>query len=209
MSAALSVSPFAAALLAGPRRVGKAIGHGYVRIGDDVLAVTRPGAARMPNGIETELELEPGERVTVGRGELRTETGVVTLGPRWNPRPRVRLAARPRARPRLERLAGRGPGLTPLGDDVLVGYLAGSALAGAAPSAIAALAERAGRQTTALSRTLLLLAAKGQLPEPAHRFLEQGDPEPLLQFGVTSGRGIALGLRLAAEVPALEAQPCS
>jgi hypothetical protein len=46
------------------------------------------------------------------------------------------------------------------------------------------------RHTTALSRTLLRLAAQGSVPEAAHRLLEEGDLNPLLDFGATSGTGI-------------------
>jgi hypothetical protein len=189
------MSPFAARLLAGHSQAGTAIGAGYVLFADRVLAVTQPGKLRMPNGLEADdVELQPGETVAAGGGELRTASSVITPGPLWDPRPRprVRLSIRPRLELRLEELVGRGPGLTPLGDDVLVGYLAGAALAGAwAPLALAC-----GGRTTALSHTLLRLAARGQLPEAAHHLLERGDPGPLLDFGATSGKGIALGLAL-------------
>lgn len=36
----------------------------------------------------------------------------------------------------------------------------------------------------------------GDLPEPAHLLLEDGDVEPLLRFGSTSGKGMILGLRV-------------
>ena len=196
---AVSTSPFAAQLLAGRRRKGVALGPGYVLFGDAVLALTQPGALRMPNGIETDLRLKWGERVEIGNGVLTTATTSLTAGPLWDPRPRVRvrltLPWRPRLR--LRSLAGRGPGLTPLGDDVLVGFLAGCILSGADPDETAREAEAAARKTTALSRTLLRLAARGELPEAAHRLLEEGDPEPLRVFGHTSGKGIALGLALS------------
>ena len=195
---ARSTSPFAAVLLNGPMKRGTAIGHGYVLFDEDVLAVTAPRALRMPNGIEANLALTTGERVTAGEGELHAGTATVCAGPLWDPRPRPQftLTVRPHHWLRLENLAGWGPGLTPLGDDILVGYLAASALADA-QTWIARMAARAGRRTTALSRTLLRLAAKGQLTEAAHLLLETGDPQPLLGFGATSGKGIALGLALA------------
>ena len=195
---AVSVSPFAAEMIAGPARVGTAVGAGYVLFGDRVLSVTRPGALRMPNGIEADVPLSPGERVSVGGGALRTAAAAITSGPLWDPRPRprVRLSVRPRLHVVLETLAGQGPGLTPLGDDVLVGYLAAAALAGWDPAVTGALAVKAGRRTTALSSTLLWLAAQGHLPEAAHHLLERGDPGPLLRFGASSGTGIALGLAL-------------
>lgn len=203
-AAALSTSPFAADLLAGPRRRGTAVGARYALVGDEVLAVTPPAELRMPNGIEADLSLTPGEPLVVGNGELQTASATITYGPLWDPRPhpRFRLSLSPRPRLRLDTLPGRGPGLTPLGDDILVGYFAGAALAGADPDSLAAKADRAARRTTALSRTLLRLAARGHLPEAAHRLLEQGDPNPLLGFGATSGKGIAVGLSLLDEASA-------
>jgi hypothetical protein len=186
-------SPFAEQLIDGPRRTGTALGHGYIRFGDDVLAVTRPGAPRMPNGVEAVLDLEPGEEVVAGNGALRTARSTVTPGPAWDPRPHARLKRGPGRLRRLERLAGRGPGLTPLGDDILIGYIGAAALAG---EDVSRLAERAARKTTALSATLLRLAARGELPEPVHAFFERGELEPLQRFGATSGKGIALGIAL-------------
>lgn len=197
-AAALSASPFAADLLTGPRRRGTALGARYALLGDDVLAITPPGKLRMPNGIEADLSLTPGERVVVGNGELQTATATITCGRLWDsrPHPRVQLSLSPRPHLRLGRLPGRGPGLTPLGDDILVGYLAAAAFAGADSDSLAVEADRVGRRTTGLSRTLLRLAAWGHLPEAAHRLLEEGDLNPLLDFGATSGKGIAVGLGL-------------
>jgi len=194
-----SVSRFAAGLLSGPPRSGRALGHGYIRFEDDVVAITPPGALRMPNGIECSLELSVGETVSIGNGELRTATSVaVDSGRRWDarPTPRYRLAVWPRPEIDPESLAGRGPGLTPLGDDILVGFLAAATLAG---QDVRADAEGAANDTTALSATLLRLAAQGELPEAAHRLLEDGEIGPLLGFGHTSGAGMALGLALAAQ----------
>lgn len=202
-AAALSASPFAADLLTGPRRRGTALGARYALLGDDVLALTPPGKLRMPNGIEADVSLTPGELVVVGNGELRTANVTITCGPVWDarPEPQIRLSVAPRPDLRLETLPGRGPGLTPLGDDILVGYLAAGALAGAKADSLAIEVDRAARRTTALSRTLLRLAARGNLPEAAHRLLEEGDPTPLLHFGATSGKGIALGLCLLDDTP--------
>jgi hypothetical protein len=191
---AQSMSPFAAALLAGPVRIGTALGHGHVLFGDSVLSVTRPGSPRMPNGIETKLPLVEGVRVTIGEGELRAGDHVVLAGPLWNPRPHASPPTRRPARVAAERLAGHGSGLTPLGDDILIGYFGGESLAGHDVTQDAALA---ARRTTALSATLIRLAARGELPEPAHRLLEDGDPDPLHFFGSSSGRGIEVGLALA------------
>jgi Protein of unknown function (DUF2877) len=198
MTRAMSVSPFAAELLAGPKRHGTAFSAGYARFGDDVIAITQPGRPRMPNGIEAPLTLVPGEPVIIGAGELRTKAVALTCGPIWDPRPSPRITLSVTPPPELdpEALAGRGPGLTPLGDDILVGYIAAASLGGKDASE---LAERAARRTTALSGTLIRLAAHGHLPEVVHRLLEDGDPKPILGFGHTSGKGIALGLALRGE----------
>ena len=196
---AASVAPFAAALLAGRVQDGRALGGGHVLFGEKVLTITPPGASRMPNGIETELSLNAGERVSIGAGSLRTPSTTVVAGPLWDPRPRpmIKLSLLPHGRIELAALAGRGPGLTPLGDDVLIGYLAGRALGGAHAVLTQRLAASYATGTTALSRTLLELAATGNLPETAHHLLVTGDIRPLLAFGATSGRGIAVGLALA------------
>lgn len=193
---ASSTSRFAAGLVAGPSRHGFAVGQRYARFHNDVLALTAPGAPRMPNGIETDVVLTVGEPLLIGDGEFRTPRGTVTAGPLWEARPcpRVALTIRPNANLVLDQLSGWGPGLTPLGDDILVGYTAAAALAGAPLPP----ADSWGDRTTALSRTLLLLAALGELPEPAHALLEGGNPEPLLRFGSTSGKGIIIGLAAAA-----------
>jgi hypothetical protein len=195
---ALSIAPFATELLAGSQQTGVGLGHGYVLFGGHVLALTPPGRLRMPNGIETDVVVAEGEEAVAGDGALRTATDTVEGGPLWNPRPlpRVTLSLRPQPQLRLDRLAGRGPGLTPLGDDIVIGYLAAAALNGTSRPDVAALVAHTARRTTMLSATLLRLAAVGALPEAAHRLLLWGDPEPLLRFGASSGTGIAFGLAL-------------
>ena len=108
-------------------------------------------------------------------------------------------------------LLGRGPGLTPEGDD-LVAAVAGT-LAVLGPAAgwdrpvlagfLAALVEPARERTTALSATLLELAAQGRLAEPAGRLLdlsphgEAAWPAALARLerlGHGSGRAYAAGI---------------
>ena len=106
-------------------------------------------------------------------------------------------------------LGGRGPGLTPSGDDLLAGVLlTARALWGerAEPQLVAAAATV---RTTRIAEAFLNWAARGQLIEPAHRFLlavAAGDPAgaraaalALLPVGHSSGRdlisGVCLGLR--------------
>ena len=128
---------------------------------------------------------------------------------RWGGRSRIAATA--------HRLLGRGPGLTPLGDDILCGALTGLALLG--PAARSRRADRrlgalagvvdagiAGR-TTALSAALLRHARRGEVAAAAAPLLQalagRGDPETalavLLEVGHTSGTGLAHGIVLAGE----------
>jgi len=200
MTVAVTVSPFAQELLDGPQVAGMSLGHGHLLFGNRVLSLTAPGQLRMPNGIECELPvLESGVPVRAGNGRLECGFVVVHGGSVWDPIPQLRFAVQ--TVPRLERgqilsMCGRGPGLTPLGDDVLIGYLAARALLSEPSPDLAGLASTLGSQTTSLSATLLALAAQGRLPEAAHRLLAEGDPKPLLNWGATSGSGLLAGLGL-------------
>jgi hypothetical protein len=196
---ALSTSEAVAELIAGRRRVGVALGGGYVDVDGYCLALTAPGAPRMPNGLECALELRADEKVLVGDGRVEAHGSVVLAGPPWNPVPDTRY--RPRWPQPVAffplRLAGRGPGLTPAGDDVLCGYVAGLRLFWGLNEEAATIAENAAARTTSLAATLLRHAARGELPEPAHAALESGDTGPLRAFGHTSGSCLLFGLALA------------
>lgn len=102
-------------------------------------------------------------------------------------------------------LLGFGGGLTPLGDDVLAGWLAiGVAIRHPAlPPIRSAVALSARQRTTTLSATLLACAARGE-GVPQFRSLLRGmatrEPglveqsvDDLLGIGDTSGSGLALG----------------
>lgn len=102
-------------------------------------------------------------------------------------------------------LVGLGPGLTPSGDDCLLGWLAGARCASPAarrladltgPGLLAAGAERTGR----LSRAFLAAALAGAVAEPVLRFVTRPDPEgvaALLALGATSGSDFLAGYLLA------------
>jgi hypothetical protein len=101
-------------------------------------------------------------------------------------------------------LIGRGPGLTPEGDDVVAGVAAVVA-SGPWPGALreawidALLGADLRRRTSSLSATLLELAAAGMGPEPLQA-LVAGRPaalDRLLTVGHTSGRAYALGAGVA------------
>jgi hypothetical protein len=117
-------------------------------------------------------------------------------------------------------LLGRGPGLTPSGDDVLAGLVAGaSSLAAALTPSVdrvgsavvslgLALADAATEATTAISAALLDHAVRGEVATPAARLLAaltgHGHVAPavdgLLQLGSSSGRDLTVGLLAAAEL---------
>jgi Protein of unknown function (DUF2877) len=108
----------------------------------------------------------------------------------------------------VDRLLGRGPGLTPCGDDLLAGYVVGARAfgleAGEMDEAIARLAPGA---TSALSAALLWHAARGecidQVAALAAAISGRGDAGAaavrLLGVGHTSGAALAHGLLAAAE----------
>lgn len=101
---------------------------------------------------------------------------------------------------------GRGTGLTPEGDDLLMGIVAGR-LAVAAPGAAEdarLLGEWAAASAGEPSRSLLLHAARGELIEPAHDALAalvRADAAALapaaarlVRWGASSGRALLAGL---------------
>ena len=111
-------------------------------------------------------------------------------------------------------LLGRGPGLTPEGDDLLAGVAGTLAVLGPATGmgrsflrgVLAALVDPARERTTALSATLLELAAHGLLAEPAGRLLDlspagerglAGGPGAAAAAGPGSGRAYATGIAAA------------
>lgn len=108
-------------------------------------------------------------------------------------------------------LLGRGSGLTPVGDDVLAGWIATRVATGGPCSAVvAAVRDRARAATTGLSATLLDCAARGDvLPQFRRLLLELTRSEPgalttavdrlddLVRVGHTSGAGMVLGTTLA------------
>ena len=197
---AVSVSRSLIARLYGPPRHGRGLGHGLVEIDGYVIAFTRPGSPRLPDGIEVAYEPRHGDRVVVGRGHVAAPGVRILPGPVWDPVPRVTVHPRPRRDVAVDplRLAGHGDGLTPAGDDLLLGYVAGLVLFRRSYDLAHHVAEVAARRTTALSATLLRHAARGEVPEPVHTLLEHGDAGPLARWGRSSGRHVLHGLALAA-----------
>ncbi|MEW5961894.1 MAG: DUF2877 domain-containing protein [Chloroflexota bacterium] len=100
------------------------------------------------------------------------------------------------------RLAGLGRGLTPAGDDYLLGVMAALWLTGR-PEPLATIAKVAGPHTNALSRAFLEAAAHGEFIEPWHALaLAWGRQERgavaqavdrIAHFGASSGRDALAG----------------
>jgi uncharacterized protein DUF2877 len=183
-------------LLFGPRLRGFAVTPRNLLFGRYVVSLTGPGAPRMPNGVETSVEARIGQSVTVGGGALRVGRQVLEPGPGWNPRPSfVPLhCLAPGPEPQAELYGGLGAGLTPAGDDLLAGYIAGLVLLHGETKRAAQLAAEAAGRTVPLSATLLRHAASGEVPEPVHVLLATGDTRPLLAFGHSSGIAWLRGL---------------
>jgi hypothetical protein len=109
-------------------------------------------------------------------------------------------------------LLGRGSGLTPLGDDVLCGWLATSRLLEdpARPAAAAEALRLARARTTPFSAELVACAVEGEvIPEFGRLLAALGRGTgvddalaALLRVGHTSGAGLALGGGIALDRPA-------
>lgn len=106
-------------------------------------------------------------------------------------------------------LLGLGDGLTPVGDDVVAGWLVTARAAGRDPAPIARAVAGDADRTTTLSATLLAHAVEGEcLPELRSLLLELRagrDPEAaverLAEVGHSSGLGMLLGAHLALAWP--------
>ncbi|MDN4161489.1 oxamate carbamoyltransferase subunit AllH family protein [Nocardioides abyssi] len=102
-------------------------------------------------------------------------------------------------------LLGRGDGLTPVGDDVVAGWLVAARATGRSRDAVADGVRRSAHRTTTLSATLLLEAVDGAcLPQFRALLLTlatgRGVPDAvdrLVAVGHSSGAGMLLGAALA------------
>jgi hypothetical protein len=105
---------------------------------------------------------------------------------------------------KVHQLLGRGDGLTPLGDDVLCGWIATHRAAGVPTPEIDQAVRASLHRTTLLSATLLDCALHGECLPELGRFLravgtsdESDRAAELRAVGGTSGSGLLLGARLA------------
>lgn len=199
--------PFPFSIVVPERDVASLPAEGPLRLGDGVVVL--PGgrrlAARRPAAAQAG---PPGVDATIMLRALGAVPG---------------LAARSAAAGSLddpERLLGRGQGLTPSGDDVLIGFIAmcahahrGWGLPDPAPLA-AGLAARAPRRTTAVSAALLAEAARGRFAPVVGAVCRAGPADlasalaRLAAVGATSGLDTLAGIERAcrATSPALRAR---
>jgi hypothetical protein len=202
---------------------GGTVGGGVLAVGDLRVRVVRWRRAR-PVLRPTPPPVLAG-RLAAAQTRLVRRRGPA---PTWLAVPMAELAAALRAgdAPAATAVArrsllGRGPGLTPAGDDLLAGLLAAvaplAAATGLGPSTTileavsataAAVAATAPAATTALSASLLRHAAASEVAAPAAALLAAmtgrgavvAALDRLLDVGSTSGRDLALGLLGATEL---------
>jgi hypothetical protein len=202
---------------------GGTVGGGVLAVGDLRVRVVRWRRAR-PVLRPTPPPVLAG-RLAAAQTRLVRRRGPA---PTWLAVPMAELAAALRAgdAPAATAVArrsllGRGPGLTPAGDDLLAGLLAAvaplAAATGLGPSTTileavsataASVAATAPAATTALSASLLRHAAASEVAAPAAALLAAmtgrgavvAALDRLLDVGSTSGRDLALGLLGATEL---------
>ena len=136
---------------------------------------------------------------TVARPEAIRDACTSVAAHRWNDPWALQLVDQP-LDALLPRLLGRGPGLTPAGDDVLVGFMLARQDRGEAAVILAGARSRSGQP----SRAFLRWASKGQGPAVAVAMLHAlvaADAQALgpalrnlLAFGGTTGSALLTGL---------------
>jgi hypothetical protein len=184
-----------------------------------VVAILSPAAVRLPCGVQVLDRQLPVGDVVVGDGAVRVGPVVIRAGRLVSARVARRSAPRRLAEARQlvppvdidGDLLGRGPGLTPSGDDVLAGYLVGAAAYDVPAEDVRRLVEsQADRRTTTLSAALLRHAAAGEtIPQVSALLDALAGSRPLDRaladlhaVGHTSGAALASGVVAAARMAA-------
>ncbi|MCU1617550.1 MAG: hypothetical protein JWO98_5090 [Frankiales bacterium] len=206
-------------LVALPSGAPAEVGGGRIVVGDLAVSAAawwdprprlpRPRPALLPEGVRQLRNSLFGEGVPHSAFTL---PGLPTGpgGPLAALRGAVRRADLEAALRTAVRLIGLGPGLTPAGDDVMAGTMAGLVLLGhpAAERFAAGVFALAAGRTTELSRALLRHAAcgrvSGEYAAVLHGLVGERPLGPaiagLLATGATSGRAMALGLCTAIDL---------
>jgi uncharacterized protein DUF2877 len=164
---------------------------GYAEIDGFVVVVVGPGGPLLPNGVVLTGPPQTGRVVTSGATvwdptlRLRGDETIDAPGDA----PFAHALHDPERMGEIARgLIGRGPGLTPEGDDAVAATAAVLAAAGKRLP----LPGDLRRRTTALSATLLELAAAGLIAEPFHAVLSGAPLARLTRLGHTTGRTYAI-----------------
>lgn len=224
VAAPIRVQARLAAAADGPRPVLHAGASAlYVDLDGWCLGIVSASATRVPCALWSrlpDLSRLAGRTVVVADGALTVGGEAVRIGRVVDPRaPRPGRHEDLRSAPEIlltsdrelptdgrltpehvDDLVGRGPGLTPLGDDVLAGWLATRAALGRPDPTVTAAVRRRLDATTLLSATLLDCAIRGEVLPQLGAWL--ADPtatrtDALLAVGATSGAGLHAGARLA------------
>ena len=218
LSSIKDLVPLSAAL---PRGVPLPREGSIVALGKRTLRVADAGGVRffLLRGAGVSLEL-PEEEISLSHDALRAhvEFFPAPYAPFPEPAAEGEIAARLRAgcasedayQGRILALSGLGPGLTPSGDDRLVGLAAaashfarGAWIAREAVSAyLRALARVPCAHTTPVAREMLLHASARRFPEALIAFVSiLGDPRaPLSDVAARSLRVAAIGARTGADL---------
>ena len=194
---------------------GRSVAYGA---DDGFIAVLSTDPPLLPNGMQVERLPELGDELRIDGGEVWDPTvrvGSVELvcdGPEDLVRA-VRSRDPALAAAVGAQLIGRGGGLTPEGDDVVVGA---AAVVASSPWPLALREAWLGAligsdlrsSTTALSATLLELAVAGVGPEPLQALLAGDDRAlaRLVALGHSTGRAIARGAAVGLLAHAMRAQ---
>jgi hypothetical protein len=174
---------------------------GLLLLGDQAVSLERLRERRPP----VATRAAHGSAATVSAAAAAVE---VTGPPPRSLAVGLHALRRGRIRDGVRRLAGRGEGLTPAGDDVLAGYAAWRHSIGA-PAPVTALA--AGRSSP-LGRAYLRCAERGELPDAGAALLAAlngGDPraaasaaQALRGWGTSSGSALVWGMCAASAIGA-------
>ncbi|MCE3552713.1 DUF2877 domain-containing protein [Pseudonocardia sp. RS11V-5] len=185
----------------------------YLAIDGGLVAVTDPSAPPGPLHLRCAPRLppvSPGQAVAVDGGAVRGAGWTLGLDAPTRsallPPPGLLSDAVGPADVRevAALIGGRGPGLTPAGDDVLAGLLLVARARGGPAVEDELLACVAAVATTTLAAAFLGWAARGESIAPAHEALghlvghheDPGSAARLAATGASSGEALLLGLRL-------------
>lgn len=187
-----SSSSLLQAMLDGETVRGKVIDGAHAQFGRYVVALTRPGEWRMPNGLETALVLKAGEPIAIGGGRLVAGRTSLMPGPDWNPRPSIRPSHfwPPGPAPVGAEL-GIGPVWQPA---ALAGYISGLVILHGQQLRATRLADAAAAGSSPDVATMLRHAALGEVPEPVHSLLSTTDVGALTAFDHGTGASWLRGL---------------